>query len=108
MSKPITPFEAKLKRTITIPNEVYDSFNELIVKELNGNTAVIKQKDIVSLIKEKTGHEENSIIFKNKWLDIEEEYIKSGWSVIYDRPGFNESYEPTFTFKMKRNYLNKI
>lgn len=41
-------------------------------------------------------------IFDNGWLDIETVYEDSGWSVEYDKPGYNESYEASWTFKPKR------
>ena len=41
-------------------------------------------------------------IFTNNWLDIEPLYEDIGWKVTYDKPGFNETYEATFTFDKKK------
>jgi len=41
-------------------------------------------------------------IDKNNWLDVGKIYENAGWKVEYDRPGFNESYEATFSFTAKR------
>jgi len=38
-------------------------------------------------------------IFDKGWLNVEEVYRAAGWAVEYDKPGFNESYSATFTFK---------
>ncbi len=32
------------------------------------------------------------------WLNVEELYRAQGWTVTYDKPGYNESYPATFTF----------
>ena len=32
-------------------------------------------------------------------FDVEDIYEKAGWDVTYDTPGYNETYEPKFTFK---------
>lgn len=40
-------------------------------------------------------------IYENRWLDIEDSYRAVGWHVEYDKPGYCESYEATFTFKRR-------
>lgn len=40
-------------------------------------------------------------IFAEKWLDVEEIFRQVGWSVSYDNPAYNESYEPSWTFTKK-------
>ena len=37
-------------------------------------------------------------IYDKNWLDVEDVYESAGWKVEYDKPGYNENYEPTFTF----------
>jgi len=37
-------------------------------------------------------------VFDKGWLNIEPMYRAAGWKVVYDKPAYNESYEPTFTF----------
>lgn len=41
-------------------------------------------------------------ILGNGWLDFEVVYEEAGWDVVYDKPGYNESYGANFTFKAKR------
>jgi len=73
--------------------------NELIKRKLKGRTAVLEQCDIVSaLVKRGLKRHE---IFDQELLDFEPHYRKAGWEVDYDKPGYNESYEPTFTFTSK-------
>jgi hypothetical protein len=100
--KPISPdniVEAKLK---TIPDEVIQVFNDLIVRKWNGSSSCIKQDDIITEIQTKLacGLQE---IFDNKWLDVEDAYRAEGWVVEYDKPAYNESYAATFEFKKKKN-----
>ncbi len=44
------------------------------------------------------------IVYDNKWLDVEELFSKYGWSVDYDKPGFNEEHDPIFTFTKRENF----
>jgi hypothetical protein len=37
-------------------------------------------------------------IFDQHWLDFEPYFRKAGWGVYYDKPGYNEDYEASFTF----------
>lgn len=101
MSKPIRPSEVSGRLNNSIPATVIDAFNELIVKNFTGSCAIIFQKDAIALIKKKGINEGE--LFENRWLDVEDVFRKSGWEVLYDKPGYNESYEPTFQFTARRN-----
>lgn len=94
MSKPITPEEAKAKHLEEIMPEVFESFNELIVKNLCNRYSSFKQKEVEKLVVEKLKGKQ----FYSKMLNVEEAYRKVGWKVVYDRPGYNESYDATFSF----------
>lgn len=98
-SKPIKPSQAVSLKKSTIPDEVIDAFNELIAKNLSGNYSSFTQDQVVKLIVSK-GIPSNEI-YENHWLDVEDIYRKEGWSVEYDKPGYNESYAASFTFKVK-------
>ncbi len=41
----------------------------------------------------------STTVCDNHWLDVEDVYREAGWVVEYDKPGYCESYEATFTFK---------
>ena len=73
-----------------------------IKKEWNGEEARILQKDIVNeIIAKYPGMEDitSQTVYRNHWLDFENLYKQVGWKVEYDKPGFNEFYEPVFIFK---------
>jgi hypothetical protein len=96
MIKPISPDKVCLKK---IPDEVIDVFNKLITKNFDGTESYIKQKEVVSEIKKQLKLKNTDIIFDNCWLDVEPLFREAGWIVVFDNPGFNETYEPSFTFK---------
>ena len=75
-------------------------FNELIQKHWDGFSAVVLQDEAVKLMVKK-GLKRRDIFSKN-WLDIESLYGKAGWSVVYDRPGYCESYPAQFIFSLKK------
>lgn len=101
--KPLSPDEVADKARASIPDFVIEAVNNLLQKELTQGYATLRQdevvKEIMRLAPEGTKQQE---IFDNKWLDFEPVFEKAGWSVDYDNPGYNESYEPTFDFKDKR------
>jgi hypothetical protein len=95
MVNPITPDEAVQKSGESIPDKVIEAFNECITKEFNGVSASIFQKDVVALIKKKMGIRK----INYSWLNIESLFANFGWEVCYDKPAYNESYDPNFTFR---------
>lgn len=98
-TKPITPKEVvSLKKTL-IPDAVIESFNELIAENFLGDYSSFKQKDVVARMVAKGL--KTADIYKNGWLDIEDIFEKAGWKVDYDKPGYNESYDASFSFSKK-------
>lgn len=95
--RPITPDEIEHVRKAILPDAVFESFNELIAQNWDGNSATIKQKDVVALMAAK-GLDRLEIYDKH-WLDIEGIYRLMGWKVTYDKPGFTESYDAMFIFR---------
>lgn len=100
MTTPITPTEAEGQKITLIPEAVLEIFNEMIAENFQNGVARFNQSEIVSRISARTGVRPNEI-FKNHWLDVEKVYTAFGWNVVYDKPGFNESYPATFTFEKK-------
>lgn len=98
--RPITPEEVVNNKSKVFPAAVFEAFNDMITQKFSGNQATFKQKDVVALMKEK-GLEQRQI-FDQGFLDVEDVYRKAGWTVEYDKPGYNESYPATFTFKRSR------
>lgn len=100
MSKAMTPNEINSLKQELIPEFVFDAFNKLIAKNLNGKTSFVKVKDVVEnivLANDVTAQK----IYDSKWLDIEQSYRDAGWFVIYDSPAYNETYDSYFRFTIK-------
>ncbi len=97
--RPIKPREVAAQKKQSFPDAALESFNELIVEKYDGDSAKIEQKEVVARMVRK-GLKRNAI-FDNCWLDVEEMYESAGWKVDYDKPGYNESYEASFTFERK-------
>jgi hypothetical protein len=99
--KPISPQDVVEKKLESLPNVVIEAFNELIAKNFDGYSATIKQDEVIALIQSKNEALSRQAIFDNHWLDVEDIYRKIGWSVMYDKPGYSESYSAFFVFKKK-------
>ena len=98
-AKPITPKDVVILKKSLIPDEAVESFNELIAENyLNGYSEFTQKKVVARMVKKGLSEKD---IFANGWLDLEDVYRKAGWKVEYDKPGFNESYEATFSFSRK-------
>lgn len=95
-TKPITPTEAAASFP-PLPDAVFAVFNGLIVKNMRGGRSTVRQSDALAEVSIQTGLTEGEAI-RRGFLDVESAYEAAGWNVVYDKPGFNESYEPTFTF----------
>ena len=100
IGKPITPDKIVALYAATIPGVVFDSFNKLIATNWDGRQAVVRQDEVVGAIAERLDLS-RSDVFKKHYLDVESLYEAVGWQVVYDKPGYNESYPPTFTFSRK-------
>lgn len=98
---PITPDDARSGKASSIPDAVFDVVNELLSERFNESSIRIDQADIVKRICERMKLTSQQV-FDNGWLDFESAYRGAGWSVEYDKPGFNETYEPTFIFKQEK------
>jgi hypothetical protein len=101
--KPITPEEVIKVKAESFPPLVLDAFNELIAKYFFNGKAEFTKNEIVQLIQSKMGLDRTDTIYDNHWLDVEDIYRKAGWGVVYDSPGYCETYEATYTFTAKRN-----
>ena len=97
--RPLSPKEVVEKKINSIPDAVFEVFNELIAKDFNGAYAIVKQKEVVKRLVEKGLKEKE--IYENHWLDVEDVYWKAGWKVEYDKPAYNESYDAYFEFRSR-------
>lgn len=98
--KPITPQEVVTVKESTIPDSVFEAFNKLIAKNFDGTSSTVKQEDIVSEIIANSDITSKEI-YANHYLDIEDIYRKHGWTVSFDKPGYNETYDSFFVFKKR-------
>lgn len=96
---PISPTSVLEMQSKIIPPFVIDCFNELIARNFVEIGATIYQADIESLIKTKMPVD---MQFDHRWLNVEPLFREIGWLVHYDKPGFNESYAPSFSFTYKK------
>jgi len=104
--KPISPEEIGDKKAATIPAAMIQAVNELLAIKWNGSSAVLRQDDILKRYFEISGladtRENHEKLFERHAMDFEDMYRKLGWKVYYDRPAYNESYEPTYEFSKKK------
>lgn len=101
MVTPIKPSEVAAKKQTILPPEVIEAWNCLIAQKYSGGVARIEQKEIITAIKKVMNLNDAKRIFTEDWLEIEDIYREAGWKVEYDRPGYDEDYEPTFTFSKR-------
>jgi hypothetical protein len=103
---PITPGEASKRKLKDIPDFVIEAFNDLIVRKFSGSQATVKQDEVVELIMEKAKEAKVDVtrdqLFENHWLDVEPYFMRAGWKVDFDKPGYNESYDAYFVFSKAR------
>lgn len=99
MPGPIKPQDVAKSKATVFPEVVFDAFNELITQEFANGYATIKQDDVVRLMVTKGLKRED--IYQKGWLNVEAAYQAAGWDVEYDKPGYNESYPATFTFRLR-------
>ncbi len=98
-ARPMKPDEVGAKKRGLFPSEVFHAFDELIAKDFQDGQAVVGQWKVIDLMVKKGLKRDK--IFSEGWLNIESVYEDAGWDVYYDKPGFNEDYEPSFHFTKK-------
>lgn len=98
---PITPDQIGHAQRVALPPVVVDTWNTLIAQHWSGGSAKIMQNEAVTDLMAATGLSRTDV-FDKHYLDIEQMYRDAGWKVEYDKPGYNESYEASFTFSKGR------
>lgn len=101
---PMRPEELGTVQASVIPKEVFDVFNEAIATKWSGASANIVQEDVIPDIIAALGWsaDDRQAVFDNGYLNIEEAYRSVGWNVLYDKPGYNESYKANWHFTRKK------
>jgi len=100
MAGPIKPKEVQARKNASLPEEVFQVFNDLIVENWDGHQATVNQDEAAKRIA-KALNITRQQAFDRSLLDVEDAYQKAGWKVVYDKPGYNETYEAYFTFRKK-------
>lgn len=110
MSKvtPIRPDDVVACRQATIPDFVIEAFNTCIAAAYANGAAVVRLGDVVAAILRSMPSDDSPAmdrarIFRERWLDVEDLYRAQGWTVTFDKPGYNEIYPTSFTFKRRRD-----
>lgn len=98
MPGPIKPKDVQAQKNAAIPEEVFEVINALILREWNGSEALVYQDEAAKQVA-KALKITKALVYSRNLLDIEDAYIKAGWDVEYDKPGYNESYEAHFRFR---------
>jgi hypothetical protein len=101
MTKPITPREAK-KLAGGIPDEVLEVVNDFIAKN-GGRPITIIEKELVRAIVTRHPSITSAMLYERHWLDFEAIYRGAGWKVEYDKPGYNETYEASWSFEPEKS-----
>ena len=96
---PLTPEEMR-EHASPIPGAVFDVFNALLAIGAGIRPVTIMQPEVEHKLRQHNIDIKEA--FEKHWLDVEAAYEAAGWTVKYDKPGYNESYEPSWTFTPKR------
>lgn len=106
MSKPITPYDASVKKSELIPDVVIDAFNDAIVENVDsmGQAQFVQSvviDKIISGFSQNGSKVDRQEIFERGWLDVEPIFESAGWLVSYHKQGIGDSGESYFTFTDK-------
>ena len=99
--KPVTPDEALKLHQGTIPDEMFEAVNELLIKHATKESSpiVFKLFEVSALFVEKSnGKYTSQQAFDNYWFSFEPSYRDAGWDVERDSPGHGEIYPTFYTF----------
>lgn len=95
MVSPIRPEQVEARKQAAIPVELIAAVNDLIVKHWDGSRARVFAKDIVAAVADTYTAKE---LYAHRWMDFEPTFREAGWAVTYDQPGYNETYDASYTF----------
>jgi hypothetical protein len=104
--QPISPSEALELKITTIPDEIIETVNAMLTERMTRNAYITITQDAIidralALFEQRGKTMTRQEIFGHHWMDFEPFYEKAGWKVVYDKPGYCESYAANFTFTRK-------
>lgn len=80
------------------PDFVIQAFNECIAESKTRHSNEVTQDAVVERIM-KLGSIERAAVFSNNFLDVEEFYRRTGWTVTFYKPQYYEDWKAYFVFK---------
>lgn len=101
MPGPMKPNELGKWQASCIPEKVFEAVNKAIALNWDGNSATVNQKPLIAeiLVMLEWSEDDRQAIYDLGYLNFEEAYREIGWVVIYDKPGYHDSYGANWTFK---------
>jgi hypothetical protein len=101
VTAPISPDDVAAAKLATIPDEVIAVFNRLIAEKIgSGGRATVTLKAAKEALAAAGVDVQEA--FDRGWFDIEPIYRAAGWGAMFDKPGFNESYDAFYVFDKQR------
>lgn len=98
VSKAITPQEALAQQESDLPSFVIDAVN----KRLAAGERHLKQDDLIAdIIATASEDLSRETIFMRKLLNFETHFRDAGWNVVYEAPGWGDTFSAYFTFSAK-------
>jgi len=99
--KAITPNEVLENRERYIHPDIIKVVNEILSQRFIRNSVCkITVKEIWEKFHILNPEFDKKLLFKEKHMDFEDVYRKSGWVVQYDGPAYNETYDAFFKFSL--------
>lgn len=105
----MSPDEALAGKVASIPPFVIAAVNQLLTERFSGRSCTFSQNAVVELAQKIAAETlsaeaiDEQLFYDRHWLDFEVIYRKEGWSVVYDKPAYNETYEAFWTFSRATN-----
>jgi hypothetical protein len=107
--KPFSPTEACANKVLAIPKEIIQAVNELLAERYNDRAAIhITLKEVKARCRKILGIDGLSSdgdevdAWPSSFWDFEPVYRDQGWTVDYDRPTHNESYDGYYIFGIRK------
>lgn len=98
MAGPMRPGDAAKHKANLIPQEVFDTYDTLIAQNLGHGSATVYLSDLVDALIAGGLATSFDDAQKKGYLDVEDVYRQNGWTVRFEKPGFNEGRRQHFVF----------
>lgn len=83
-----------------LPDEVVETFNDLLAQNFDGRFAIVREDDLLAALKEKGLNAKE--VQEQRWLhQTYQLYKEAGWKADHRTPGWDDSFKPYFRFDIK-------